>query len=189
MNSKHVKEREPSTKPVEVLLPDKTVIHGTFLLWNEVPNNRKLGRIVFRLKDSEFSASNVSFFHALRDIRLELEKENLLLKCYGSSRQVWPSGMGLSMTRGEKSYRHYFGKKGDIKDVVSIFDSGSDVDPCTFEEQRQFHQQWLLSIGIDPNKEVYPWKALFASQPFKTAVLFFNKKILKRGKKLENVKA
>src|ERR1700733_1414978 len=173
MNSENIKEMKPEIKPVEVLMPDKSIVQGTFLLWNEDPKNRKLGRIVFRLMNKEFSSSNVSFFHALRDIRQELEHEGIFLICYGGSRQVWPSGMGLSMARGAKAYKTFLEKKGDIKDLVSIFDSGADVDPCTCEEQSQFHRKWLLSLGIDPNRKVYPWKALFASQPLKTAVLFF----------------
>jgi hypothetical protein len=60
--------------------------------------------------------------------------------------------------------------------MVSIFDSGPDTDPCTFAEQDQFHRQWLVSIGVDPDKKVYPWKALFAQQPVKTLKLFVKEK-------------
>jgi hypothetical protein len=96
--------------------------------------------------------------------------------------------MGLDVGR---AYKLYANKKSDLKDIVSIFDSGPDVEPCTVEEHAKFHKDWLLSIGIDPNREFYPWKSLFASQPFRTTVLFFNKKIFKRQKsvpKVQNVK-
>lgn len=181
-------QRNPLTRPVDILSPDKTTVHGTFLLQNEDRDNRKCALITLQYLNRQLSASNAGYFHALMDIRLELEKEGILLKCYGASRNVWPSGMGLSMG-GSKAYKQFLGKQCDIRDLVSVFDSGSDIDPCTVEEQRQFHKEWLLSIGIDPNKEVYPWKVLFASQPFKTAVLFFSKNILKRGRKPENTKA
>ena len=174
--SKHI---EPQTRNVEVISAGKTIASGTFLIWSEDPANRRLGRIVLRFLDREFTKSNVSIFHALRDIRLELEAKKLFLKCYGSSRHVWPSGMGLSMARGEKAYRTFLAKKGDIKDIVSIFDTGSDVDPCTCEEQSLFHQQWLRSIGIDPQKKVIPWRSLFMQQPLRTSKLFLREKFRK----------
>jgi hypothetical protein len=170
---------EPQTRNVEVISAGKTFASGTFLIWNEDPANRRLGRIVLRFLDREFTKSNVSIFHALRDIRLELERENVFLQCYGSSRHVWPSGMGLSMARGEKAYRTFLTKKGDIKDIVSIFDTGPDVYPCKWEEQCQFHQKWLLSLGIDPNKKVIPWRSLLMQRPVKTLMLYLKEKFHK----------
>jgi hypothetical protein len=171
---------QPRVKSVEIVLPNKSIVCGSFAIWNEDPSNQTLGRVELRLSNRVLSKSNVSFFHALRDIRLELEKENILLKCFGSSRHVWPSGMGFSASKGEMAYKHYLGKKGDVKDVISIFDSGSDIDPCTFEEQMQFHKQWQLSIGISPSNKSIPWKALFAQQPAKALRLFLKENFARK---------
>jgi hypothetical protein len=172
-------KHEPLVKAVEVLLPKKSIVQGKFHLWHEDPNNRKFARITLQFSDREFSSSNISCFYALKNIRRELEREGILLKCYGASRNVWPSGMSTSMRRGEMAYKLFLGKKGDIKDLVSIFDSDSDVDPCNFEEQKKFNGEWLVSIGIDPDKETYPWKNLFLQQPVKTLKLFLRKKLRK----------
>jgi len=177
MKSDNSKPPEPLIEPVEAILPDKSIVQGKFLLWYEDPNNRKFVRIVLQLNGKEIVSSGFTFYHTLKDIRLELERDGVLLKCYGSSRRVWPSGMGLSMGRGLKAYKTVLGKKGDIKDMVSIFNSGTDVDPCTFEEQKEFHRQWLSSIGVNPDKKTYPWKALFAQQPVKTLKLFVKEKL------------
>jgi hypothetical protein len=87
--------------------------------------------------------------------------------------------MGASMGNGEMAYRCYLGKKGDMKDLVSIFDSGQDVDPCSLKEQLEFRRQWLLSIGVDPDRKVYPWKILFLQHPVKTTRLFFKERLNK----------
>ena len=179
MNAQDERLIEPQIRTVDIISAGKPIASGTFLIWSEDPANRRLGRIVLRFLDREFTKSNVSIFHALRDIRFELERENVFLQCYGSSRQVWPSGLGLSATRGVKAYKHYLGKKGEIKDTVSIFDTGSDVDPCTCEEQSLFYQQWLRSIGIDPQKKVIPWKSLFMQQPLRTLKLLLREKFRK----------
>jgi hypothetical protein len=176
MNSKG---SNPVSKPVEAILPDKSIVQGTFLLWNEDPVDKKKVHLVLKLLGKEFSSSNLTFFGSLRDIRTELEQDGILLKCYGSSRQVWPSGMGLSMGHGSRAYKTVLGKKGDIKDVVSIFDSGDDCEPCTFEEQKQFHQQWLASIGTTPGKKIIPWKNLFIQQPVSTLKLALKEKFRK----------
>src|ERR1700722_11377739 len=159
---------KPRTKSIEVLLPDKSTVEGKLLLWDCDPENTKIRRITLRFSGKELSTVDTTYWGALNKIRFELDAEKILLKCYGCSRNVWPSGMGLSMGTGGIAYKIFPAKKGDRKDLVSIFDSGLDVDPCTFNEQKEFHEQWLLSIGIDPNKKIYPWKQLFASQPLKT---------------------
>ena len=183
-----VRNVEPITSPVEVLLPDKSTVQGRFLLWNKDPDNSKHVRLTIQFLNREISASSTTSFHALRNIRRELDCDKILLKCYGASRNVWPSPMGLDVGR---AYKLYANKKGDLKDIVSIFDSGPDVEPCTVEEHAKFHKDWLLSIGIDPEMKMIPWKALFVREPIKTTGLFFREKILNRTKsvpKVQNVK-
>jgi hypothetical protein len=170
---------EPFSRPIEVLLPDKSTAVGKLLLWDSDPDNPKVARITLQLMGREFSSRNVSYNHALNDIRRQLENDGILLKCYGSSRNVWPSSVTSGMGRGGEAYRLYLGKKGERKDVVSIFDSGSNVDACTLAEQEEFHKQWLLSVGISPGKRHYPWKAQFFQSPVRTAMLFLKEKLSK----------
>ena len=170
--------KEPSTKSIELLLPDKSTVEAKLLIWDSAPENPEAKRIKLLFSKREFSSTGVSYFHALCKVRCDLETEGILLKCYGCSRNVWPSPMGDVVG---KAYKLFLGKTGELKDVVSIFDSGADVAPCTFQEQKEFHKQWLLSIGIDPDKKVYPWKNLFLQRPIKTLKLYWKVKTSNRN--------
>lgn len=83
------------------------------------------------------------FFDALREIRVELEKEGILVNCYGASRNVHPSGMQRSVGLGKQAYKLVAGKPRE--ETVHIFDSGPDVDPCTVLEQMEFYRTWSAS--------------------------------------------
>jgi hypothetical protein len=165
---------EPKTKPVDVLLPDKSVVPGKFLIWVNDPKNPNVLRVTVQFLDKEFSNTDTSFNHALHKVHRELDAQGILLKCYGCSRNVWGSSMSSNMMGGGTAFTHYLGDRKHER--VVIFDSGPDVDPCTFEEQKQFHKKWMLSIGIDPEKKVIPWKSLFMQQPVKTLRLYFKEK-------------
>jgi hypothetical protein len=47
------------------------------------------------------------------------------------------------MGRGLKAYRLELGRQARASDLVSIFDSGSDVEPSSVAEQRHFWEEWL----------------------------------------------
>jgi hypothetical protein len=92
------------------------------------------------------SASADDVFFALVAVRRALEAEGLLLECYGASRNVWPSGMALSMNGGRLAYRMTLGQPGRQDDLVGIFETGPDVAPVTVQEQEAFVQQWRDSL-------------------------------------------
>jgi hypothetical protein len=131
---------EPRTIPVEVLLPDKAIVSGKFVIWPNDPDDSELGRVDLQFLDKSFTGSDASFNYALNRIREEIEQQGVLLKCYGASRNVHASGMSSSMGRGGFAYIMDPNVDAD-KRLVSIFDSGPDVDPCTIEEQRQFFEE------------------------------------------------
>lgn len=85
------------------------------------------------------------FFHALRSLRLELEKDKILLHCFGASEDVYPSGMQVSFG-GTKAYRRRLGAPALLKDVVDIFASDDSVKPATVAQQEKFRERWLASF-------------------------------------------
>jgi hypothetical protein len=89
--------------------------------------------------------SEEGFFHALRRLRLELEKDNILLCCFGASEDVYPSGTQVS-SGGTKAYRRRLGAPALLKDAVDIFASDDSVKPATVEQQEKFRERWLASF-------------------------------------------
>ena len=87
------------------------------------------------------------YFTALADIREELAPLGLFPKIYGASRNVYPSPMSRSMGAGEKAYRLAMGRQAASRDLVSIFDHGPDLEPANVQEQRNFYESWLKSLG------------------------------------------
>jgi hypothetical protein len=76
-----------------------------------------------------------------------LEKENLLLHCYGASRNVYPSAMMRGMGTGDKAYKLHMGQPAKQEDIVSLFDTGPDVLPTTVADQEEYYERWLSSLG------------------------------------------
>ncbi len=89
------------------------------------------------------------YFEALCEIRNRLEAEGWRPVCYGSSRNVYPSGMCRGMGLGLKAYKMQLGRRALLADLVKIFDAGPDVEPSSVEEQKRFQQEWLRSLGIN----------------------------------------
>jgi hypothetical protein len=84
-------------------------------------------------------------FEAFCRVREALEPHGVRPFCYGASRNVFPSGMARDMGEGVKAYKTQIGRRGG--ELVSIFESGSDVEPVTVQEQAAFHDAWLCSFG------------------------------------------
>ena len=87
------------------------------------------------------------FFEALCKVRLELEKQGIRLKCYGGSRNVYPSAMSQGMGVGRKAYKLSLGSHARLADIVDIFDTGPDIELSTVKEQKEFFQQWLDGLA------------------------------------------
>jgi len=133
---------------VQVLLSEGERVMGEFRIWEEAPENQDAVRLELRFDDREFGAiTEDGFFEALTSIREQLEPEGLRLECYGGSRRVYPSGMVRSMGYGEKAYRLTMGQQAKSADLVSIFDTGPEVEPATIDDQEHYYRDWLASLG------------------------------------------
>jgi len=91
--------------------------------------------------------SEQGFFDALRKLRLVLERDKILLFCFGASENVYPSGMQVSMGSCDLAYRTQIGKQALREDIVSIFDADDSLRPSTVEQQELFHTRWIASLG------------------------------------------
>ena len=91
------------------------------------------------------ASSPDDFFDALLQLRAQLESEGLLLGCYGSSRNVYPSGMDRNSS-SSKAYRSRVGKQSGADDRVNLFDTGPDVEPVTIAEQEAFRSECLAAM-------------------------------------------
>jgi len=89
----------------------------------------------------------VDFFEALKQLRLELEKTDALLHCFGASENVYPSGMQGSMGPAVLAYKMRIGSPALRQDIVNIFEADETVVPSTVEQQERFHRRWIDSLG------------------------------------------
>jgi hypothetical protein len=102
-------------------------------------------RVVLSCNGASFDAEAEDVFEAFALIRTMLDREGSAALCYGSSRNVFPSGMARSMGGGLKAYRLTVGKQALQKDLVGIFDTGPDIEVVSPEEQKVFFDAWLGS--------------------------------------------
>jgi hypothetical protein len=109
-------------------------------------NGRTLFAIALERDGKTFSGtSEEGFFHALRNLRLELEQDKILVCCFGASEDVYPSGTQVT-SGGTKAYRRRLGAPALNRDVVDIFASDDKVRPATVEQQERFRKTWLASF-------------------------------------------
>ena len=148
--------RQPVVKAVDVQLRNGSVVSGKFLIWLEAPEDKSLVRIAVQFLGREVSGTGKNCIFALNRARVELEKDGTLLRCYANSRNVISDGMSGSMAAGSAAHKCHLGKKGELGNLVSIFASGPDIDPCTLQEQAEFRDEYLASLGIDPNRGRVP---------------------------------
>ena len=140
---------EPGRRPVALISSDGGVVPGEFLLWEESPGDADRVRLAVKFGGEEIARESDDFFSALCFIRAELGAAGLMPRCYGSSRNVYPSGMSRGMGAGDKVYRLYLGKRGRTADVVDIFADGPDVDPVSVQAQEAYYREWLESLTSD----------------------------------------
>jgi hypothetical protein len=138
---------EPERRPVALISSNGDLIAGEFSLWEESPVGADRVRLAISFGGTEIVREADDFFAALLAIRMELEALDLIPICYGSSRNVYPSGMSQGMGLGDKAFKLYPGRRGRMADVVGIFDSGPDIDPVPVHIQAASYQEWLRSIG------------------------------------------
>ncbi len=127
---------------VSAILPDGRAVKGVFRLSEEEQDVS----LSFELLSRNLNAKASDYFEAMVDIRRELEKDGVLLHCYGASKNVYPSGMGRDMGAGLKAYKMILGEQARMEDLVFIFDTGDDVKPATVSEQKEFFERWLKEV-------------------------------------------
>ena len=132
---------------IEVQLADNEIVPAKIFLWDEAPEDQDLVKLTLQFSGKEISSTDQTYFGALCSIRKILETEGALLRCYGASKNVYPSGMSLDMGRGYKAYKMTMGSQGKLTDLVSIFDMGPDVTPATVDEQKKFRDAWFESLS------------------------------------------
>lgn len=81
------------------------------------------------------------YFEAFCRIREQLEEWQVRPLCYGASRDRFPSGMACDMGEGLKAYKIQVG--AHASDLAPIFDEGTDVEPVTVTEQREFYDSCI----------------------------------------------
>src|SRR5580765_7203016 len=137
---------ESEVLSVQLVHPDAQVSNAEFVVWEFDLDNPNWIRLALRFGTQEIIMSNEDYFHAMQEIRLQLEKDGIYLNCYGASRNVYPSAMSIDMGAGRKAYRHTIGEHAKISSLVSIFDSGDDVVLSTVAEQEQFYRDWQANF-------------------------------------------
>lgn len=136
----------PERYPVKAIGDEGSFLDGECEAWEESPADPDQVMVRLRLAGLEVEKSADDFFSALVAIRSELEASGIKLMNYGSSLNVYPSPMSRSMGAGEKAYRLRMGEQAKSADLVSIFETGPDVNPSTVPEQEQFYRDWLASL-------------------------------------------
>lgn len=87
-----------------------------------------------------------NFFDALIEIRKETEAMDIKLLCKGCSKNVYPSGMLLSMGPGRKAYTLTYGEQAKLSSLVDIFDSCSIEEYGSIDEQSESFEDWIKSL-------------------------------------------
>lgn len=121
-------------------------VAGVFILGEHVYGDHVT--LTLQYPGGEITTQASDYFEALCQIRRQLEPAGWRPVCYGSSRNVWPSGMCRDMSLGNKAYKTQLGRQALRADLVGTFETGPDVVPSSVEEQEQFHQEWLQSLGF-----------------------------------------
>jgi hypothetical protein len=145
----------PERYPVRLVSSTKGEVEGEFIFGERVPSPsgptcRDHVTLTLRCPIREITRTASDYFEALARIREELECDGWRPVCYGNSRNVYPSGMSRDMGMGKKAYKMRLGQRAARADLVKIFDSGPDVEPSSVDEQKQFHREWLQSLGFKP---------------------------------------
>jgi hypothetical protein len=131
--------------PVWLVSHTKAEAEGVFVLGEHEYGDHVT--LTLQYPGGEITSEASDYFEAMCQVRNQLEVDGWRPVCYGSSRNVYPSGMCRGMGLGLKAYRLQLGRSAVKADLVKIFDTGLDVEPSSVDEQRQFWNDWLRSLG------------------------------------------
>jgi hypothetical protein len=99
--------------------------------------------ISLKINNLEISVENEFYFNTFQDLRKELIKQKIDLKCYGSLINVYPSPMMMNST---KAYFLEKGKQAKMNTIVDIFDPVEMEESVSPEVQELFYLNWLKSL-------------------------------------------
>jgi hypothetical protein len=139
-------DKPPQEYPVRLTSMTSGEAQGVFVLQSDEQGDDCI--LTLQFQGREITARALDFFEACCQIRSQLEAIGWRPVCYGSSLNVYPSGMARDMGRGLKAYRLELGRHAGMADLVSIFDTGPDVSPSSVEEQKVFWESWLRSPRV-----------------------------------------
>lgn len=116
------------------------------LLLDSLSYNKCSISLLSPLEGCKNKYENLDLFCALSDLRVDLEKNNWFLACYGSLDSVYPSGMSADMTHGAVAYDYSANGEGKSKKQVYIFDSVSEDKYnllVTVDQQKKTREEYF----------------------------------------------
>ena len=102
-------------------------------------------KLVLHFRGRQIIAQDWSFWHALIAIRKQIEPEGLIPICYGTSLDVWPSGMCCDAGGWLAYYMH----EDKERRKVCIFETGPEVIPSTIRDQQAYCMDMLEHCSED----------------------------------------
>lgn len=84
---------------------------------------------------------------SLNSVRRQMEIEGFFPLCCGARLDVAASGMARGARATRKVYRLELGKQALRENLVDIFDPAEKENVSTLQEQRDFYEKWLASLG------------------------------------------
>lgn len=99
---------------------------------------KDMARVVFQGAD---------LFECMKSVRRHLEGMSMLLLCNGARIDAYPSGMSRQMGRARRVCIVELGKPGTQEGVVDIFGTAPLDKVGSVDAQREFHDNWLRSLG------------------------------------------
>ncbi len=121
---------------------------GIFRLWEESPDDCDFVQLQLSFDGREIIKIENDFFSAMCEIRKEIEDDGLLIKCFGTAENVYPSPMLQNMGDGRKAYRLTLAIPAKTADIVDIFENGENLNHVTVQKQAGFYEKWLKSLGV-----------------------------------------
>ncbi len=134
-------------------MDQETVIINCFVN-NEITNaslelieNEENVELKLSFHEVEYSIVADNYFEALVELRKKVGQFGIYILCKGCCKNVYSSGMILSMGEGRKAYVLEKGKQASLKDVIDIFDPCTKDEVVSVEEQNAFFFEWINSLG------------------------------------------
>ena len=103
-------------------------------------------KLKIEIERTIYSSKSDNIFDSVVELRKKLELNKIYLLCNASVINVYPSGMQKEFG-GTKAYKLEMGKQATLSDVVDIFDYDSELKISSVEEQKEFYENWIESLG------------------------------------------